>query len=204
MRETPTQVRAQERLKHIVMTAETLMLEQGFDAFKMNTLSQRAQVNIATIYRYFPNKTALAMGLLDDYLVQYRRLLAAQIKTAESSSIERVVDVLVEGYLDFFQSHPAFVAVWKGLQGTLAFKQKDIEDSRHNSCLLCESVGAFFPQIDHELMADAMFMVCEMTSNLMPTLLALEPHQASVFKHHMKQMITRYLSDIFDQQPDET
>ncbi len=197
MRETPTQARAQERLKKILDTAEKLMLEQGFDDFKMSALSQRADVNIATIYRYFPNKVSLAMGLLDQYLIQYREGLSAQLSQTEISRIDHVVDALVDGYLSFFQTHPAFVAVWKGLQGTIAFKQKDIEDSRHNACLLCETVGEHFSQIEPDKLDDAMFMVCEMTSNLMPTLLALETSKADAFKRHMKLMIASYLREIF-------
>lgn len=198
LREKPLQPRAQARLDKILSVAETMMLESGFDEFKMNLLSQLAEVNIATIYRYFPNKTALAMALLDNYLSKYREQLAGQLHNIEVQKIADVVDLLVEGYLAFFQQNPAFVAIWKGLSGTQTFKQKDVEDSRHNACLLCELVKPHFPALDEQQLSEALFLICEMTGNLMPTILVLEEKEAQSFKTHLKKMISSYMSDIFD------
>lgn len=196
LREKPTQQRAQTRLDKILSVAETMMLERGFDEFKMNQLSQLAEVNIATIYRYFPNKTAIAMDLLDRYLESYRQQLSSQLHNIKIKSIEQVVDLLVEGYLAFFQDNPAFVSIWKGLSGTQTFKKKDVEDSRHNSCLLCELVKPHFPDVQEARLSEALFLICEMTGNLMPTILVLDADEAQSFKNHLKKMISGYMKDL--------
>ena len=196
-RETPSQQRAQARLDKIMSVAKSLMVEVGFDEFKMNNLSQQAQVNIASIYRYFPNKTALAISILDKYLEVYRLQFSAQLKNTKVDSIADMVDLLVEGYLAFFKTNPAFVAIWKGLSGTQAFKQKDVEDSRHNACLICELVKPHFPHLDEERLSEVLFLVSEMTGNLMPTILVLQQDEAAMFTDHLKRMISSYLTELF-------
>jgi len=60
----PTQKRARQTLERILETAARLIDEVGIEAFNTNLLAQRAGVRIRTVYRYFPNKTAVIAALM--------------------------------------------------------------------------------------------------------------------------------------------
>ncbi|MAZ89136.1 MAG: hypothetical protein CL693_16025 [Cellvibrionaceae bacterium] len=71
-RKKPTQARAQERVNRILDAAEQLLANDGYDKFSTNRVAQLAEVNIASLYQYFPNKAALLFAinrkLLDEVL----------------------------------------------------------------------------------------------------------------------------------------
>lgn len=71
-RKQPKQARAQARVKRILNTAERLLANEGYENFSTNRVAKEADVNIASLYQYFPNKQALIFAInrnmLDDVL----------------------------------------------------------------------------------------------------------------------------------------
>ncbi len=54
--------------------ARRLIARQGYEALSMRRLAEEVGLGAAALYRYFPNKQAILMGLLDSHM---RELLAA-------------------------------------------------------------------------------------------------------------------------------
>jgi AcrR family transcriptional regulator len=71
----PTQPRARETVQRIIDATAALLLEQGVDAVTTNKVAERAHVNIASLYQYFPNKQALLSALLQQYWNELTRRL---------------------------------------------------------------------------------------------------------------------------------
>lgn len=63
LRVSPRQARARETVRHILDTAAVLLDEVGVDGFNTNLLAARAEVRVPTVYRYFPNKSAVIVAL---------------------------------------------------------------------------------------------------------------------------------------------
>ncbi|HVK98612.1 MAG TPA: TetR/AcrR family transcriptional regulator [Dongiaceae bacterium] len=63
----PKQPRAQRTVERIVEATRALVIERGVDALTTNKVAERAAVNIASLYQYFPNKEALLGAVLDSY-----------------------------------------------------------------------------------------------------------------------------------------
>ncbi len=76
-RRTPVQKRAKRTVDQILDAAAELVDEVGVVAFTTNLLAQRSGIRIRTIYRYFPSKLGILMGLLvrlnDDSAEQVQR-----------------------------------------------------------------------------------------------------------------------------------
>ncbi len=72
-RTEPRQARALERVKRILSCAEELLAQEGYEGFSTNRVAQKAKVNIASVYQYFPNKHALIFAInrkmLDEVLI---------------------------------------------------------------------------------------------------------------------------------------
>lgn len=71
----PTQPRARQTVQRIIDATAALLLEQGVDAVTTNKVAERAHVNIASLYQYYPNKQALLSALLQQHLNELTRRL---------------------------------------------------------------------------------------------------------------------------------
>ena len=63
MRKSPRQARAQRTVGFILDAAAYILAEQGLAGFTTNRVAERAGVNIASLYQYFPNKAAILEAL---------------------------------------------------------------------------------------------------------------------------------------------
>lgn len=63
MRTVPRQQRARAAVNRILRATGELLDDAGYDALTTTAVAERADVNIATLYRYFPDKFALIEGL---------------------------------------------------------------------------------------------------------------------------------------------
>lgn len=62
-RALPTQVRAVETVRRILDVSAQLLIEEGIEHFTTNAVAQASDVNISTLYRYFPDKKAILVEL---------------------------------------------------------------------------------------------------------------------------------------------
>lgn len=63
LRTEPQQARARHAVDAILGAAGDLLDEGGYDALTTKAVAERAEVNIATLYRYFPDKLSLVRAL---------------------------------------------------------------------------------------------------------------------------------------------
>jgi len=68
LRNMPRQARSAARVEHLLDVAEEVFEEVGYDAATTNLVASRAGVPVGTLYRWFPDKSALAEALTDRYL----------------------------------------------------------------------------------------------------------------------------------------
>lgn len=68
LRNLPRQARSAARVELLLDVAEEVFEEVGYDAATTNLVAQRAGVPVGTLYRWFPDKAALAEALTDRYL----------------------------------------------------------------------------------------------------------------------------------------
>ncbi|WP_421121096.1 TetR/AcrR family transcriptional regulator [Aquihabitans daechungensis] len=68
LRNRPRQARSAARVELLLDVAEEVFEEVGYDAATTNLVALRAGVPVGTLYRWFPDKAALAEALTDRYL----------------------------------------------------------------------------------------------------------------------------------------
>lgn len=68
LRNPPRQARSAARVELLLDVAEQVFEEVGYDAATTNLVASRAGVPVGTLYRWFPDKAALAEALTDRYL----------------------------------------------------------------------------------------------------------------------------------------
>lgn len=89
----PTSPEQKDRYQRILRAAGKLGAEHGLERMQMNDVAKEAGVAIATLYRYFPSKTDLFVGVLHS---QIRRLSESPLLSASTGTrADAVADVLI-------------------------------------------------------------------------------------------------------------
>lgn len=86
---------ADQRARHvrILKAAEQLATEKDLERVQMHEVAKRAGVAIGTLYRYFPSKTHLFVGVMAHQVERMGEGLAKRPRT-EGGPAERVFDIL--------------------------------------------------------------------------------------------------------------
>ena len=80
-RESPQQIRAKERVDLVLRAAQEIMAERGYGGLTLSAVCERANIKQTSIYRYWPNQTALLVSLISFFEDDYQ----SRIKLLESS-----------------------------------------------------------------------------------------------------------------------
>ncbi len=101
MRTVPRQQRARAAVNRILRATGELLDDAGFDALTTTAVAERADVNIATLYRYFPDKyaliEALALSIEAERLEKVDPMFAAFARSADwRRDLRAVFDKLLD------------------------------------------------------------------------------------------------------------
>ncbi len=112
MRRAPRGQTAEEIVESIVTAAERVLEDDGLDGFSTNRVAEVAGVSIGSLYRYFPNKNALARGIFDRHLPLYERIIVEA--AMGGGSVRDYVERIGAAVLAFFeQKRRIHRALWR-------------------------------------------------------------------------------------------
>lgn len=112
-RKRPVQQRAVVTVDAIVEAAAYILVKEGWDRFTTNRVAERAGVNIASIYQYFPNKDAILAELQRRHRSSVRHGLpdirpALQAQRSLRGRLKLIVDAAVRAHRVEPALHRAF------------------------------------------------------------------------------------------------
>ena len=108
-RAVPQQERASRRIESFLDVAAEIVAEVGYEAMTMSAVADRSGASIGALYRYFPDKVAVARTLLLRYAQQVDLHWASLIEEAKELSVEELADNLVGRMGEFAAEHPAYL-----------------------------------------------------------------------------------------------
>lgn len=83
----------QDRRRRIVEAARALAAKGGYDGVQMREVSERAEVALGTLYRYFPSKVHLLIGVMEHQTRQQMTRVDTRPPSSERAA-DRVLEVL--------------------------------------------------------------------------------------------------------------
>jgi AcrR family transcriptional regulator len=92
--------------RRILAAAEEHFADQGMAGARTEEIATAAHANKAMLYYYFGDKSRLHRAVMENLLRQLRKAAFAPL-AAKTSSRERLIG-WVNGYFDFFASHPNY------------------------------------------------------------------------------------------------
>jgi len=105
----PQQKRASLRIESFLNAAAEIIADDGYEAMTMTAIAERSGSAIGALYRYFPDKLAVARALLIRYALEVDEHWSSLIKDAKELTLKQFADRLVGLMADFAEGHPAYL-----------------------------------------------------------------------------------------------
>jgi AcrR family transcriptional regulator len=89
--------------------AAEIIADIGYEATTMTAIAERSGSAIGALYRYFPDKLAVARALLIRYAQENDRHWASLIEDAKELTLKQFADRLVGLMAEFAEERPAYI-----------------------------------------------------------------------------------------------
>ncbi|TPJ60844.1 TetR/AcrR family transcriptional regulator [Mesorhizobium sp. B2-6-1] len=166
-RRRPKQERSRERIDAILSTTMRLIGEKGIDAVTMKEVGALAGGPIATVYHYFPNKSAILAMLYERFSEESRARFGEII--AEISGLEDVTaaaDRMIEDYYRRVADDPAIQDLQNAIQADKALQNLDIAETRHQAKMFCDHVAPMLRPDQREDFARVVFLIFQLAGGV--------------------------------------
>jgi len=105
-RESPQQIRAKERVDLVLRAAQEIMAERGYGGLTLSAVCERANIKQTSIYRYWPNQTALLVSLIGFFEDDYQSRIKLLEEVAFDMPWQEVQKNLLQGLADYSRDNP--------------------------------------------------------------------------------------------------
>lgn len=141
MRRIPQQARSQQRVSHILNTAEQIFAEIGYEQATTNAIAARAGVPIGSLYQFFPDKEAILNALIARYTEEMKVLLHDRLPG--DKPLPETIDELIDGLAAYDRTHAGF---------KMMLAASGIADMMHNEIIqhVEETLARRFPGLNRE------------------------------------------------------
>ncbi len=190
-RRTPPGGRALKTVERILEATALLLDEVGFDALTTNAIAERAGVNVASLYKYFPNKYAVLTGLAermrDEQLALIRR-------PTEPRAWREELATLLDVFLDLFVSRPGFATLASVLSSSAPLREIDEASLAAEARALSERLaeyGVEGSRADREAIAR---VALEAARGVLPLARRAGPARRKRLMRELRRMLEAYLA----------
>lgn len=197
-RHLPQQSRSRKRFEQILQAAAAVFAEVGYEAATTEAIAQRANTSIGSLYRFFPDKSAVLYALAERYAEQMRVLFATKFNShTVDRPLAQVVSDTVEAFDDFFTTVPGAQAIM--LRSRVSPELQAVNQRADRE--IVAQLEAFFalrqPQMEPEQRQLAALVSVEITGALQLLSLAQADRLRQQIVIETKQVLIRYLQPLF-------
>lgn len=112
-RKQPRQERAHATVDAILQAAAYILVRRGWEGLTTNLVAERAGVNIASLYQYFPNKEAIVVELQRRHVAQARaRFPEALPALRQQKTLRSMLQLMVQAGVEEHRVEPALHRVF--------------------------------------------------------------------------------------------
>ena len=202
LRRVPKQERSRERIDEILKVSMQLIGRKGIDAVTMKEIAALSGGPIASVYQYFPNKSAIIAMLYERYVEEVRSFVTegiAKIETPEDAL--QATGALFDLYYYQMRERPATQDLLNAIQADKALADLDIAETRFQSEVFFQATRQFVAEAQHEAYARTLFVMFHMAGATLRLALMVPENEAaglvSQFKAIVFAQATFYLSGSF-------
>jgi len=105
-RESPQQLRAKERVDLVLKATQEIMAERGYGGLTLSAVCERANIKQTSIYRYWPNQSALLVSVISFFEDDYHTRIKLLEELAFDKPWQEVQEILLRGLADYCIANP--------------------------------------------------------------------------------------------------
>ncbi len=195
-RRRPTAGPAKKTVERILASTAELLDEIGFDDLTTNLIAERADVNVASLYKYFPNKYSVLMALAEQMRELQLELLAEKLQPQGDWRGE--LQALLDAYVQLFISRPGFAELAAVLSSSPPLREIDEASLAAEARVIAERVvsyGIEGTRADREAMARVML---EAARGVLPLVRRAGPAGRRRLMRELRRMLEAYLESYLE------
>jgi AcrR family transcriptional regulator len=198
-RRVPAQDRSRERVARMLDAAAHEFAERGVEAATIESIAERAETSVGSIYQFFPNKLALYEAIGDMYLEEVRALFAVLVSDDVIEVPWRhVISATIDAFAELHRSSITFRAIWSNI----TYSRRFFSAGQAMNQELAERAEIVFGRMAKRVPPAKRRMLAIVTIETMSALLLLSADkprvQANTILDEAKMLIQRYLEPYLD------
>ena len=141
--------------------------EKGIDAVTMKEVGMLAGGPIATVYHYFPNKSAILAMLYERFSEVSRARFGAIIaEIGGQDDVIAAADRLLDDYYQRVAEDPAIQDLQNAIQADKALQNLDIAETRRQAAMFCDHVGPFLAAERRQEFGRMVFLIFQLAGGV--------------------------------------
>jgi AcrR family transcriptional regulator len=192
VRIVPQQKRASLRVQSFLDAAAAIVAEVGYEAMTMTAIAERSGAAIGALYRYFPDKVAVARTLLVRYAEETDEHWSSLIEEARDLSVSDISDRLVGLMAHFADEHPAYLPL---INAPIKFVRDPA--ARQN---LRDHFSSAFMAKNPELSSERALLIANVVVQIMKGMIslyaAMPKRDRAMVSAEYRRLLVDYLSDV--------
>ncbi|TBW54635.1 TetR/AcrR family transcriptional regulator [Marinobacter halodurans] len=192
-RRRPLQARSRERVETILKHATLTIHDTGVDGTSMSAIARSAGMSLASLYRYFPNKSAIVKAIAERHVEKLETLLRERLA---SCGPETIVETLLDVYYVFYRDEPAYQAIWAGVEAMPELQALDLQELHANAADLDAYLAANCPQVAAGQRHAASMMLPRACGSLLRLAVTVPEPEAEMLVGELKRMVRAYLDTL--------
>lgn len=204
LRRVPKQERSRERIGEILKVAKELIGQKGIDAVTMKEIAALSGGPIASVYQYFPNKSAIIAMLYELYVEEVRELIAGHVSGIETADDAlRATDDLFDMYYERMRQEPSTQDLLNAIQADKALADLDIAETRLQAEVFFQVTSHFVAESLRESYAQTLFVMFHMAGATL-RLALMTPAEAAQISARFKSIVRTHATYFLKGQFPET
>jgi len=191
-RRLPVQGRSRERVNTILNCTIELIKEVGVQGLKTSEIARQAGISLPSLYRYFPNKTAIIKALAEQHIEKLDGILQEFLTDFD---LDEGFDHLIDVYAKFYRSEPGYKEIWSGVESMPELQELDLGELYDNAERLSVKAKSRFQGLEDE----RIWLICVMLPRTCGAILKLsmtmEETQSQMLLSELKLMVKAYLRE---------
>ncbi len=147
-RKQPVQERSRLRFERILQVSLEQISKKGLDGVTMNEIADIAEISIASLYQYFPDKTSIVATLAERFNCEGQDCVKnVYDNVSHMDHLKPATYEMIDSYFEFLQTVPGARAIWQAVQSDPQLHYVDEEDVRYHAHALTHVICKLIPNM---------------------------------------------------------
>jgi AcrR family transcriptional regulator len=202
LRRVPKQERSRDRIDEILKVSMQLIGQKGIDAVTMKEIAALSGGPIASVYQYFPNKSAIIAMLHERYVDDVRSLISEHVgKISTSEEALLATEVLFDLYYHRMRERPSTQDLLNAIQADKTLADVDIAETRFQAEVFFGATKQFVQSDQRDNYLRTLFVMFHMAAATLRLALMVPAEEAvkivAQFKSIVRTQSTFYFTGSF-------